>query len=138
MSEIDSYIERTLERKKQALIYSLLAIGEQVRNEAVLNGSYKDQTRHLRGSVGYILVVDGQLYNSGNFGKNDSPSDAKEEGRKFAESLVRKYPKGVVLICVAGKNYAAYVAAKGYNVIDSSELLAGQLVPKMLRKLGFK
>jgi hypothetical protein len=34
-------------------------------------------------------------------------------------------------------NYAAYVERNGYNVLTSAELLADELVPKLLKQLGF-
>ena len=126
-----------MNRLKQAIIYNLCAIGEKVRNEAIESGSYKDRTKNLRSSVGYIVVVDGQVYKTGSFGKPDGNSEGKNAGMSYARSLAGKFPKGIVLIVVAGMRYASYVSAKGYNVLDSSELLADQLVPKMLKQLGF-
>lgn len=136
-SQIDAYIKERMNRLKQAIIYNLCAIGEKVRNEAIENGSYKDRTKNLRSSVGYIVVVDGQVYKTGSFGKPDGNSEGKNAGMSYARSLSGKFPKGIVLIVVAGMRYASYVSAKGYNVLDSSELLADQLVPKMLKQLGF-
>lgn len=136
-SQIDAYIKKRMNRLKQAIIYNLCAIGEKVRNEAIESGSYKDRTKNLRSSVGYIVVVDGQVYKTGSFGKPDGNSDGKNAGMSYARSLAGKFPKGIVLIVVAGMRYASYVSAKGYNVLDSSELLADQLVPKMLKQLGF-
>jgi hypothetical protein len=52
--------------------------------------------------------------------------------------LVSKFPKGIVLIVDAGMHYASYVSAKGYDVIDSAELLAQQLVPEILKRLSSK
>ena len=39
------------------------------------------------------------------------------------------------LVVVAGMNYAAYVEAKGYNVLSSAEHLAERELPRMLDKL---
>lgn len=136
-SQINAYIKERMNRLKQAIIYNLCAIGEKVRNEAIESGSYKDRTKNLRSSVGYIVVVDGQVYKTGSFGKPDGNSEGKNAGMSYARSLAGKFPKGIVLIVVAGMRYASYVSAKGYNVLDSSELLADQLVPKMLKQLGF-
>lgn len=136
-SQIDAYIKERMNRLKQAIIYNLCAIGEKVRNEAIESGSYKDRTKNLRSSVGYVVVVDGQVYKTGSFGKPDGNSEGKNAGMSYARSLAGKFPKGIVLIVVAGMRYASYVSAKGYNVLDSSELLADQLVPKMLKQLGF-
>lgn len=136
-SKIDAYIEARMNRLKRAIIYNLCVVGEKVRNEALDNGSYTDRTKNLRSSVGYIVVVDGQVYKTGSFGKPDGNSEGKNAGMSYARSLAGKFPKGIVLIVVAGMRYASYVSAKGYNVLDSSELLADQLVPKMLKQLGF-
>lgn len=137
-SQIDAYIEERMNRLKEAIIYNLCAIGEKVRNEALDSGSYTDRTKNLRSSVGYIVVVDGQVHKTGAFGKSDGNSEGKSTGLSYARSLAGKFPKGIVLVVVAGMRYASYVSAKGYNVLDSSELLADRLVPEMLRKLGFK
>lgn len=136
-SQIDAYIKERMNRLKQAIIYNLCAIGEKVRNEAIENGSYKDRTKNLRSSVGYVVVVDGKVYKASEFGKPDGNNEGRTTGLSYARSLVGKFPKGIVLIVVAGMNYASYVSAKGYNVLDSSELLADRLVPKMLKQLGF-
>ena len=137
-SKIDAYIEARMNRLKRAIIYNLCVVGEKVRNEALDNGSYTDRTKNLRSSVGYVVVVDGQVYKMSAFGKPDGNDEGRSTGMSYARSLAGKFPKGIVLIVVAGMRYASYVSAKGYNVLDSSELLADQLVPKMLKKLGFK
>lgn len=137
-AQIDAYIEERMNRLKEAIIYNLRAIGEKARNEALDNGSYRDQTKNLRSSVGYIVAVDGQVHEAGAFGKPDGNDKGRSAGLSYARSLAGKFPKGIALIVVAGMNYASYVSAKGYNVLDSSELLADQLVPKMLKRLGLK
>lgn len=126
-----------MNRLKLAIIYNLCAIGEKVRNAAIERGSYTDRTKNLRNSVGYVVIVDGQVYEFGSFGKSDGNSEGKSTGQSYARSLVKKFPKGIVLIVVAGMRYASYVSARGKDVLDSAELLAGQLVPKMLKQLGF-
>lgn len=137
-SQINAYIEESMARLKQAIIYNLCVVGEKVRNEALDNGSYTDRTKNLRSSVGYVVVVDGQVYKMSAFGKPDGNNEGRNTGMSYARSLAGKFPKGIVLIVVAGMKYASYVSAKGYNVLDSSELLAEQLVPKLLKQLGFK
>lgn len=122
-SKIDAYIEARMNRLKRAIIYNLCVVGEKVRNEALDNGSYTDRTKNLRSSVGYVVVVDGQVYKMSAFGKPDGNNDGRSTGMSYARSLAGKFPKGIVLIVVAGMRYASYVSAKGYNV---------------LKQLGFK
>jgi hypothetical protein len=56
----------------------------------------------------------------------------------MVEELAPQYTCGIALIVVAGMEYAATVAAKGYNVLDSAELTAQALVPKLLQQLKDK
>jgi hypothetical protein len=136
-SAIDNYIENLVERTKQGIIYELYCIGEQCLNQARSTDSYKDRTGNLRSSIGYVIVVDGKIDVISSFGLGMLGQGASE-GEAFAKQTASKFPRGICLIVVAGMNYATYVSAKGYDVLDSSELLADKLVPQMLKKLGFK
>jgi hypothetical protein len=137
-SAIDNYIENLVERKTQVMIRNLCYVGEKCLNEARTNGGYYDQTGNLRSSIGYVVVVDGNIIQMSSFTKVKSGSQGASDGQAFVKQLISKFPKGICLIVVAGMNYASCVSAKGYNVLDSSELLADKLVPQMLKKLGFK
>lgn len=137
-SEVNSYIERKLEIWRQLLIRKFSYIGEQVLNAARSTDSYKDQTGNLRSSLGYVVAVDGRVADISSFAVVKNGQEGSKTGADYARKLARKYPKGIVLIVCAGMNYAAYVSAKGYDVVDSAELLADRLVPQMLRQLGLK
>lgn len=137
-AEIDRYITGRVEAIKKALVYNLCAVGEQVLNAARLTNSYKDQTGNLRSSIGYVVAVDGEIVQMSSFDTVKEGREGSRGGKEYAMQLVRDFPHGIVLIVVAGMNYASYVSAKGYDVLDSSELLAGKLVPQMLQQLGFK
>lgn len=73
--------------------------------------NYIDWTRNLRGSIGYIVAVDGEIV------KADLTS---AEATETAQDALSKYSSGIVLILVAGMNYAYYVSKKGYDVLDSA------------------
>ena len=134
-AEIDRYIAGRVEAIKRALVYNLCAVGEQVLNTARLTNSYKDQTGNLRSSIGYVVSVDGEIVQMSSFDTVKEGREGSRGGKEYAMQLVRDFPHGIVLI---GMNYASYVSAKGYDVLDSSELLADKLVPQMLQQLGFK
>ena len=137
MSEVEAYLDEQIERIEQLIIYNLSYVGEQCLTEARSTNSYKDQTGNLRSSIGYIIVKDGRVIRQSDFAVVRKGSEGKSEGEQFARSLASKFPEGIVLIVVAGMNYASYVSAKGYNVLDSAELLADRLVPSILKQLGF-
>jgi hypothetical protein len=139
-SAIDDYIEELAERRMQAIIRNLCYVGEQCVNEArSYNGNqYTDQTGNLRSSTGYVVVSDGNIVQVGNFQQIKSGSEGTKAGQAFARQIASQFSKGICLIVVAGMKYATYVSAKGYNVLDSSELLAEKLVPQMLEQLGIE
>lgn len=134
---ISEFIGQQVERVTSALIYNLCAVGEQVLNQARSTNSYKDQTGNLRSSIGYVVAVDGEVVQSSSFDVVKDGADGSRDGKSYALDLVKQFPEGIVLIVVAGMNYASYVSAKGYDVLDSSEVLADRLVPEILKQLGF-
>lgn len=134
---ISEFIGQQVERITSAMIYNLCAVGEQVLNQARSTNSYKDQTGNLRSSIGYVVAVDGEVVQSSSFEVVKDGADGSRDGKSYALDLVKQFPEGIVLIVVAGMNYASYVSAKGYDVLDSSEVLADRLVPEILKQLGF-
>lgn len=153
--EINRYIAEGMERRKQALIRSYCIIGEQVVNHARSLPSlsaadfkgrkipphqpnYIDWTANLRSSIGYIVSLDGEIVQMSSFDVVKEGGEGAKGGKEYAMQLVRDFPKGIVLIVVAGMNYASYVSAKGYDVLDSSELLADKLSSKIKKQFGLK
>ena len=148
--EIMRQIEEDAERWREALIMNLAVIGEKCVNHARMLQSmsradpraklphqpnYIDDTGNLRSSIGYVLVVDGQIVTMSSFEPIKGGTQGSKEGKSFAESLARNHPNDIALIVVAGRNYAEYVAARGYDVLDSSELLAQQLMNQLTNQL---
>ena len=126
-ADLDRFIEKRVKSTVDAIIYRLSVVGERVINQArdTDKRTFKDQTGNLRSSIGYVIVSDGQIVKASDF-------------RSYAERLAQQFPDGIVLIVVAGMNYATYVSAKGLDVLDSAELLAQREIPKMLERLGLK
>lgn len=129
------FVNTQVDRFQQALVYNLCYVGEQVVNAARSTKSYKDQTGNLRSSVGCVVAIDGEIVNLYGFEVVKGGEAGADEGKAYAEQLLDKFPSGIVLLVVAGRNYASYVSAKGYDVLDSAELLAEKLVPEMLETL---
>lgn len=154
MVEIDRYIEEQLKRMTEALIRNLQYVGERTiiharslpsPSAAAFKGkripphqpNYIDWTANLRSSIGYVIASDGKIVSQSTFENTASGAEGAKSGIQYAKEVVRKFPEGIVLIVVAGMQYASYVSGKGYDVLDSAELLADRLVPQMLRQLGF-
>lgn len=119
-------------------IARLQRLGEMCLVEARTNKGYMMQTGALLSSTGYEVFVDGVAIHSQFDAASGAESNAAEMGIKSGQSIaetIGKGTKGIALVVVAGMNYAAYVEAKGYNVLSSAEHLAERELPRMLEKL---
>ena len=130
------HVTKLAQSAKKAALETLDYVGLECVKEARQNGRYKDQTGNLRSSIGYVVLDGGKIVKKSGFEKTRATAKgAKKESQNYINSIINSYPKGLVLIVVAGMKYATYVEARGYNVLNSSEVLAKKLVPQMLKEL---
>jgi len=126
---LNSARDMAREVAEKRLVLALASVGERCVAEAVGNGNYTDRTGNLRSSIGYVVAVDGSVVAEGGFGAAGGP-EGPQAGRSKAAGLVLG-SRGAVLVVVAGMNYAQFVADKGFNVLDSAEILARQLISRL-------
>ena len=138
LSEIEAYIDKAAENARNVIIDTLCEVGRRCVREARDNGSYMAQTGNLRSSIGYVVVVDGQIVRKNVVDLVKNGTEGTKEAEAFLERLASEHSSGICLIVVAGMNYASYVEGRGYNVLTSAELLAERLVPQLLEQIGFK
>lgn len=138
--QLPKLVGEKLQRFNDAVLLRFIRVGEQFINNSRNNHTYKDRTGNLTSSIGYIILKDGEQLTE-NFLEKPGPElkDEKlvgaENAKKVAQELARQFPKGFVLICVAGMDYAAAVESKGYDVITSSAITAKDDLPKQLNQL---
>ena len=141
-----------MQRISTAVLRNMRYLGEQCVTEARKHHTYKDQTGNLTSSIGYVIAVNGRVVSRSSFeavtvtrtvkkhGKmitiTSTGTEGAKQGEAFAREVARLFPRDVVLIVVAGRSYAKYVAAKGYNVLDSAEQLARREAKGILQGLG--
>lgn len=136
-SSFYNYVIKQVEGARIGAINALNYVGLECVKEAGESGRYTDRSGNLRSSIGYAILENGKPIKKSTFNKViATATDAEIKSNELISSLAATYKDGLVLIVVAGMNYAAYVEAKGYNVLNSSETLAKTLVPKMLKQLG--
>jgi hypothetical protein len=125
--------------KLRVIANVLCYVGEQCITEARNGGDYTDQSGNLRSSIGYAVLLNGQVIQSDHVDKVKNGDEGVTEGQKYLQSRIKKSSKkGIVLVVTAGMNYAEYVEAKGKIVLSSAELKAPVLVKQILTSLGFK
>ena len=136
----DSYLKNYISAIEALIIRNLSVVGEKcvtaVRDRKQ-EESWYDQTGNLRSSIGYIIVVNGEVVSEGGFNQVKGGAEGVNEGKRFAKNIAKEFARGFALIVVAGMRYASHVEAmENKDVLASSELLAKKLVPEMLKKLG--
>ena len=114
---IQRYLSEKMEAVNDKVLESLQYTGEEFVTKARLIGNYENRTSNLRSSIGYIILKDGKIIDKDFQGDK---ARGKEAGIKAATDVASQFPKGYVLIGVAGMNYAAAVESKGYDVITGS------------------
>lgn len=138
ISVIGNKITSSVEAKKRVIADALCYVGERCLIEARDGGTYLDRTGNLRSSIGYAVVINGQVLQYDCVDQIKDGSEGVKQGLQYLQSRIRKTStKGVVLIVTAGMNYAEYVETKRV-VLSKAELMAPGLVKQILTQLGFK
>lgn len=98
----------------------------EVVNTAKTTDTYTDRTNNLRSSIGYVLYKDGQKvsasFEKAGDGGEGNGSVGMQKGLAYADSVANNFSSGYVVVLVAGMDYAAYVEAKGFDVITGASL----------------
>ncbi len=119
-------------RLEKATVFMLQSLGEELAKYAKERHNYQDQTGNLTNSIGYAVVRQGKILT---YGGENQPGEGAAEGLKVAQQMAATLPNSFSLIIVAGMNYAAYVEAKGYNVILPAQLKAMNDFPATVQRL---
>ena len=128
--ELDRLFAKAQAEYDRKSIKWLCVLGERVVKYARENGNYTDQTSNLRNSIGYIVIQSNKVVHDSFVGhtppRNDPQSQADAEmahqrGLEYANQVgatLGGYK--TYLVWVAGMEYARYVEAKGFDVIQGS------------------
>jgi hypothetical protein len=137
-AEINKAIADKVARIELAVLLRLQRIGEQFVTDARLNGTYKDRTGNLRSSIGYIVLKNGEQYSQGGFVQVKTGVQGTGTGKNILNEASLKFPKGYVLIVVAGMSYAAAVESKGRDVLTGSSQIAVSSLKKAIERINDK
>lgn len=133
LNDVKKIVDERIGRIELAIINRLRFTGESFVKNARENANFKDRTGNLRSSIGYVILKNGEEVNAnfrGGLGRN--------EGLKVALEVAANFPKGFVLIVVAGMEYAAAVESKNFDVLTSSSLIAEAELKAAIKELNSK
>ena len=138
INDINEYIKARADNYFRRVVRTMKYIGElcvkQARNSDAKVKDFKDDTGNLRSSIGYVVVHNGSILYESAFPRVKKGNKGHETGKDLAELLAAQ-SSGLCLIVVAGMEYAIYVKNKGYDVIDSAELVANKIINQLLGKI---
>ncbi len=130
---IDQFVE---DKQKQAF-ETLAYIGETIVNRARDMAPFEDQTGNLRSSIGYVVIVNGDLKKlEVTKAKKDERGAGVKRGKDLAKEFGERFSKGIVLVVFAGMEYAAAVESRGYDVITGSVETQSALYAMLKEELG--
>ncbi len=120
------------EKIERNLLPVLDQAGERAVEIAKASKTYKDQTGNLTASIGYGVVVGGQVVSSGGFGSGEGG----DTGRAVLAERATAIGRGQYgLIIVAGMEYASYVERTGHVVLDGAKLSLEDIVNELLSQM---
>ena len=134
---ISKYLLTFSKRIETAIILEMGVMVAELENHAKENAGYEDQTSNLKGSIGGVVLRNGRKVAEKGF--DSDGAEGNETGMQFINSLIGNHSTGLVMIIVAGMEYATYVENfHNLNVLKKSELKMRRELPKMLTRLKNK
>jgi len=131
--DIERFYDKFQNRAEEKYIEVLTYAGEEGAKQARINGKYYDQTGNLRSSIGFAVISSGEIVTEG-YEKSGQGSDGDtglSESKKLVQSLASEFSTGILLVLVAGMDYALYV-----ENLENKDVLSGTVTgtDKFLRE----
>lgn len=130
-NDLRNFIRKKVQIIEDTLLDLIKQTAEQFISDARSTQTYQDRTRNLRGSIGYVIVKDGEEI----FGNFEGVAEGTSQAKLLTSEVKSEHPRGYVLIVVAGMNYAVYVESKGFDVLTGSSQLAEQDLQRSFDRL---
>lgn len=123
--DVERFFDRFVDQAEEKIYKLLQRAGEEFVKIAREKKGFEDHTGNLRSSIGYVIVIDGEIVTE-DFERSEKGTDKAtgiNQASRLADDLARLYDKGFVLIGVAGMRYAVYVEAmENKDVISSAAI----------------
>ena len=124
--QINATIDAFESRVISQFIWAYVYMGEEFVNKARVINTYTNRTGNLRSSIGYAVIVDGNIFQQ----DIEAVGDILHETQQLIEELRTRWD-GIVLIGFAGKSYAAAVESYNFDVITGSAPMDSEIQEMM-------
>lgn len=119
-------VQAEMEDEVDAILTSITAAMEEAvkmarSKDGLSVRDYQNQTGALRSSIGFQIYDHGELFSENFEGVNLPGADkGLREGRLLAQEAAAPYKDTIVVVLVAGMDYALAVESKGYDVLTGT------------------
>lgn len=144
-SAFNRKVDEVINSYRDTVLKNLIHMGGECVAHARSNAGYTDRTGNLKNSIGYVIFENGEIIHeefektSTGDGSSENPYTTTGEifnkSRKVAKAAAGNR-RGLVLVIVAGMEYAMYVESKGKNVLASTELYVLKELPKLIADIS--
>lgn len=132
LKELSLRLHKQAEVIDEKILQALDAVGSRAVDLAIKTKTYKDNTGNLTASIGYGVYHKGVERHIGGFGGGKG----EQEGlNKLASVAAQHRNKSLVLIIVAGMEYALYVERNGYVILDGASVRLDNILREELNKV---
>ncbi|MBR8535390.1 hypothetical protein KDU71_07445 [Carboxylicivirga sediminis] len=139
-NDVSRFIDKFQKETKQRFYDIFVQAGEHGVRIARTEGRYIDHTGNLRSSIGYAVADSGSIKVE-NFQKAGVGTDQEKglsEAKRLANEVAKQHHFGLVLIIVAGMDYAVYVENMENkdvltNAVFSTQTYLKELMVKILK-----
>lgn len=135
LADVEREIDMMNAKIHRALRYAGEA-GVNVARDPHRATTFTDRTGNLRSSIGSVVIGQNSPQFSG-FKPINEGGEGADEGKVYAREIAATESISTVsqrLCVVAGKEYASYVAANGYDVLDAAEIVSRKTFNELMQK----
>ena len=130
VAALEAALREKIRKIELVTVNFLTRAGENFVRNARQNATFQDRTGNLRNSIGFVIFKDGR-----NIAQDFNAEITADTilapagigaavGTVLANRIASEFGSGLVLVVVAGMEYAAAVESMGFDVLTSSSLLA--------------
>lgn len=132
LDELLDYVDECYDDWLDSIVEEFRNLGLEAYKIARGKWEYRSRTGNLCSSIGFCVVQNGEIVHMGGFDVVKSGQDGSSEGQRFAKELASQYPDDIVLIVVAGVDYAVYVeSVLNQDVLASATIMLEEEIAKL-------
>ena len=132
LDELLDYVDECYNDWLDSIVDEFISLG--LKAERISRGKWEDRSRtgNLCSSIGFCVVKNGKIVHMSGFDVVKTGTQGSSEGQQFIKELASQYPDDIVLIVVAGVEYAMYVeSVLNQDVLASAAIMLENEIAKL-------